>query len=359
GCAAVTARGVGKRRLSIRFASSALITMGLLGVSAMSAWGQDEDRAEPNEIEYSLDKPLAVRSLLLDGAAVEGLMVAVGERGHVLMSRDDGATWRQARVPTRASLTGVYFHDDQLGWAVGHDAVIIRTRDGGENWERLHFAPEEERPFLDVWFSDADNGFVIGAYGYFLKTSDGGDSWTDFEIAAEEEAPAEDYYYDDEVQYHLNAISVSDSGALYIAAEAGHVYRSDDGGETWVSLPSPYEGSYFGTLPLEGDSLLLYGLRGHLFRSDDAGETWQELETGTQALLTDATRLDSGTIVIVGLAGTALVSTDGGHSFILRQQADREGLTTLLSTDSGDVVVVGEFGVNRVDADEFLGSSAP
>ncbi|NIN72690.1 MAG: sialidase, partial [Gemmatimonadetes bacterium] len=49
----------------------------------------------------------------------------------------------------------------------------------------------------------------------------------------------------------------------------------------WTTLPSPYEGSFFGTLPLEGDSLLLFGLRGHLFRSDDAGESWEEIPTGT------------------------------------------------------------------------------
>ena len=336
------------QRWSMVAASGLLVTALILGLAAgvpRLAVAQD----------HSLQKPLADRSLLLDGTAVGGLMVAVGERGHVLLSRDEGVSWSQANVPTRAALTAVHFHDDQLGWAVGHDAVIVRTRDGGESWELLHFAPEEERPFLDVWFRDADNGFVIGAYGYFLKTEDGGDSWAEFAITSSEESESDDYDYDYGADLHLNDISRSASGNLYIAAEAGSVYRSDDGGESWVLLPSPYRGSFFGTLPLEGDALLLFGLRGHLFRSDDAGDSWQAIETGSEALLTSGLQLDDGTIVIAGLAGTLLVSSDGGRSVELRPLADRQGLTRVLGTSGGDLVTVGEFGVNLLPAHVFRG----
>ena len=72
-------------------------------------------------------------------------------------------SWTQAKVPTRALLTGVYLHDSQLGWAVGHDEVVLRTRDGGATWERVHYAPENERPLLDVWFADAEHGLAASA----------------------------------------------------------------------------------------------------------------------------------------------------------------------------------------------------
>ena len=42
-------------------------------------------------------------------------------------------------------------------------------------------------------------------------------------------------------------------GTMYIAAEAGSFYRSDDGGENWITLATPYEGSYFGVLALESE----------------------------------------------------------------------------------------------------------
>ncbi len=310
----------------------------------VAAAGARDDGAD--DVEHALIKPLAGRSLLLDAVAVEGRMVAVGERGHVLISDDGGDEWRQVSVPTRANLTGVHFHDKDLGWVVGHDAVILRTEDGGESWKRLHWAPEEERPFFDVWFSDAENGFVIGAYGYFLATADGGDTWEPREIAT----PAEDEevdMYDLGGDFHLNAIAPSESGKLYVAAEAGTFYRSDDGGDTWVTLAPPYQGSFFGTLPLAGDSVLLFGLRGNLFRSGDAGESWQSVASGTEAMLADGLRLADGTIVLAGVAGTVLLSRDGGETFSLSQQADRQALATVLP--AGDsLVLIGEFGVNKI-----------
>ena len=312
-----------------------------------------EPSSPAEDSETALVKPLAERSLLLDAAAASGRTVAVGERGHILISDDGGGSWRQSSsVPTRATLTGVYFHDRQLGWAVGHDAVILRTRDGGETWQRLHWSPEEERPFLDVWFSDADHGFAIGAYGYFLATADGGETWEERLIVTEEQSEEIDAY-DLGGDFHLNHIARAASGRLYIAAEAGTLYRSDDGGESWRTLPSPYHGSFFGSLPLDGDSLLLFGLRGNLFRSDDAGETWTAIESGTVAILNQGLTLADGTIVIAGTAGTLLLSRDGGMSFSLEAQSDRQGLATVLDAGDGGLLLVGEFGVSKIAASDL------
>lgn len=343
-----------------RFFVRAVFVAALLPILS-PAWclaGPNEgtQEADTSEVEYALEKSLAEHSLLLDGAASGDLLVAVGERGHILHSNDGGVTWTQAEsVPTRAALTAVSLFDDQLGWAVGHDATILRTSDGGANWELQYSAPEEELPFLDVRFEDADNGVAIGAYGYFLETSNGGEEWVFADFAptsAEDTEVVEDdpYAYDMGADFHLNHIARSASGRLYIAAEAGSVYSSDDDGTSWTTLPSPYQGSFFSSLPLEGDSLLLFGLRGHLYRSADAGETWDEIDSGTQAILTDGVRLDDGTVVIVGLEGTVLVSRDEGATFTLEAQTDRQGYSSVLPHQDGGIILFGEFGVTILPA---------
>jgi len=230
-----------------------------------------------------------------------------------------------------------------LGWAVGHDSVILKTTDGGTTWERVYWAPEDEAPFFDIWFSDADNGFAIGAYGSFFVTDDGGESWN-FESISEDD-------------WHLHQLARSASGQLYIAAEAGFIYRSDDNGATWAELPSPYEGSFFGVVPLDGDNVLLFGLRGHLFRSEDAGETWTELETGTVAMLTSGVVLSDGTILIGGLGGAVLASTDGGRGFKLHQQSNRRGIASVVDMGQGSVLVVGGAGVRKMTVDELTAAS--
>jgi len=321
------------------------IILALLLTLFLAGWVQPLIAQE--EGDHSIMAPLAQRSLLLDGAARGDLVVVVGERGHVLVSRDQGRTWDQKQVPTRATLTAVYLHDGDIGWAAGHDAVILRTRDGGETWERVHYAPEEERPLLDLWFRDERHGFAIGAYGFFLATEDGGDTWTPREIGTTDEV--EDDFYGGGFDYHLNHLALSGTGRLFIAAEAGTVYRSDDGGESWVTLPSPYAGSFFGSLTLDDDALLLFGLRGHLYHSGDAGETWIPVETHTTAMITDGILLQDGTVVLSGLSGTQLVSDDGGLNFTLLQQDDRLGISSILQTDDGGLILVGEGGVRRIE----------
>ena len=302
--------------------------------------------------EEAVKAPLAIESLLLDGAAAGSRLVVVGERGHILLS-DDGESWSQAEVPTRALLTAVHMHDERIGWAVGHDAVILRTRDGGESWAMVHRAPEEELPLLDVWFRDEQTGFAVGAYGYFLATADGGDTWAARAISEDD--------------FHLNALFPAggeptesqgtesrrpESQRLYIAAEAGVAYRSDDGGETWRELPSPYAGSWFGGLSLDDEQVLLAGLRGHLFRSEDAGETWTQVPTGTNATLTGAIRLSSGAILITGLEGILLTSRDGGRSVTSERLPSREGISDALPLGGDGVLLIGEFGVRSPARDE-------
>ena len=308
-----------------------LVVLGLFALPGASA-------------EEAVEAPLAIESLLLDGAAVGSRVVVVGQRGHILVSTDDGASWAQSKVPTRALLTAVHLHDERTGWAVGHDAVILRTGDGGETWTLVHEAPEEELPLLDVWFRDESTGFAVGAYGYFLATRDGGETWTRRTVSEDD--------------FHLNALipvitrspdsRQSESHRLYIAAEAGIAYRSDDNGETWNELPSPYAGSWFGGLALDENEVLLTGLRGHLFRSEDAGESWKQIPTGISATLTGAVRLPSGSLVVTGLEGSVLFSRDEGRSVSSRRLPSREGISAALPLVDDEVLLIGEFGVRRL-----------
>ena len=149
--------------------------------------------------------------------------------------------------------------------------------------------------------------------------------------------------------FHLNKIAAASPTRLYIAAEGGHLYRSDDTGQSWHELPSPYDGSFFGVKPLGADIVLAYGLRGNLFRSEDAGASWRKVETGTHAMLNDVVTVGpDGLTVVVGLSGVVLVSRDGGRSFVLMQQTDRKGLQAALAVGGDTLVAVGEGGVRLI-----------
>jgi photosystem II stability/assembly factor-like uncharacterized protein len=353
-------KGAASGKHGVRGLFGAIVSLSCIGVAAAQ---QKDDGAEMAEMAR-----LAPKSLLLDLARAGNRIVAVGERGHVLFSDDEGIHWHQARtVPTRDLLTAVCFADAKHGIAVGHDEVILTTQDAGIHWRRTHFAPEAQQPLLDVWCGGS-NAIAVGAYGAYYTSEDHGATWKARRLDAKPVIAATrssssgasgstqdgSSAYEDDLggDPHLNRIVAASPTRFYIAGEAGHLYRSDDSGSTWVQLLSPYTGSFFGLLPLDGDSLLAYGLRGHLFRSDDGGKSWTAVETDTIAMLNDAVRIGATQIAVAGLAGALLESHDGGRTFEQRHQLGRKGLSAILAVESqggaGEVVVVGEGGVRRI-----------
>ncbi len=230
--------------------------------------------------------------------------------------------------------------------AVGHDEVILSTADAGRTWNRIHFAPGAQLPLLDVTCAPDGRDIAVGAYGVYFVSTDFGTSWKERKFEAQGARPAagDDIGRD----FHLNQIAAAAGTRVYVAAEAGHLYASDDRGDTWHALPSPYDGSFFGVKPISSDTVLAFGLRGKLFRSENAGQSWIALETGTHAMLTSAA-VDpaSHEIVVVGLSGAVLRSRDGGRTFALTQRSDRRGLQAALAA-GGAIVTVGEGGVSRI-----------
>jgi len=276
---------------------------------------------------------LAPKSLLLDICNTNQYAVAVGQRGHVVIS-EDRQSWRQSdSVPTRSTLTAVYAIGNKV-WAVGHDAVVIHSQDGGLNWELQQADPGLEQPLLDVMFIDENTGFAIGAYGYFIKTINGGQSW-------EESLISEEY------DYHLNAILSLGEGRLYIAAEAGSGYLSNDNGDTWELIELPYQGSMFGVLSTPDNTLLTFGLRGHVFESSDQGASWQEVETGTVNSLIGGTVTENGSIALVGSSGQILVRPVGSQQFNSSFLEDGSDLAGVLVAPDSDLLIVGENGVSN------------
>ncbi len=284
-----------------------------------------------------LSKTTMERLLLIDAARMGNRVVAVGDHGYIVYSDDNGESWQRAKVASTTPvplLTGVFFADPKTGWAVGHDAVIFATADGGETWTPQFSAPGEQKPLLSVLFLDKNTGFAVGAYGSFYETADGGKTWTAHKIIDDDK--------------HLNAIAKIGADKLLIAGEAGTLLLSGDNGKTWTPLPSPYKGSFFGTLGADDGAIVVYGLRGKIFRSADLGKTWQTVDNASVATLLGGTRLPDGALVIAGNAGTVLVSRDNGRSFVTLPTGVTKAYSKPLLGAPNAVLLLGEAGARDV-----------
>jgi len=291
-----------------------------------------------DEQPSSVLAPLAEKSLLLDIANLQqNKLVAVGERGHILLSID-GVNWQQVITPTQATLTSVFFIDNMVGWAVGHDSTILKTTNGGNNWTFQYSNPSLDKPLLDVVFKDVFHGVAVGAYGQFLRTIDGGKTWlSEFheeflledDIAFLEELKIEDEeaYFDEResILPHFNRI-ISDGRTTYLVGEMGLIAKSNDLGLTWIKFDEIYRGSFFDLSRTHQGNLLVVGLRGHVFRSLKNGTLWLTRKTETTALLNSIILSDEGRIFILGNNGVILESKDDGNTFTLKLQPDGKSL---------------------------------
>ena len=305
-------------------------------------------------------------------------LVAVGECGVVILSDDDGATWHQGKVPVSVTLTAVNFVTPEKGWAVGHSGIVLHTEDGGETWvkqldgiqaaqlaltaaeARLQQGNGEseallrrvqdaqflvkdgaDKPFLGVYFENEKNGFIIGSYNLIFRTEDGGKTWQ----------PWLDHVENPE---GLNLYGIRHSGDyFYIAGERGLFLRSSDGGNTFSSLSTPYQGSYFGLL-VYGENVMVFGLRGNAFWSWDHGNSWQKVETGVQNSITSGAQFKDGTLFLSTQTGGILVCSDHQGreqtSVKFRQVSlcDTPSIADLTESSQGNLILVGFEGVARV-----------
>lgn len=319
-----------------RLLAAAIVTSGALVVLPC---GAAERFVDP------LDQP-AQRSALASHALINGVaqaghrLVAVGQRGHVLYSEDQGEHWLQASVPLSSDLVALTFIDAAEGWAVGHDAVVLHTQDGGASWQRQydgrHDPQAGDKPLLDIWFDNAGHGVAVGAFGLALRSDDGGRHWRHCEDLL-----------DNPQALHLNAIR-SINGTLYIVGEQGLVLRRAADAERFEALHTPYQGSFFGITGNQR-SLLVFGLRGTALHSEDGGRSWQRAVTGTRVGLTAGVRLADDTLLLVSQSGQLLRSVDGGANFVALAGAASGPTSAALPLDK-QLLLVGGAGGLRMQA---------
>lgn len=328
-------------------------------VPAMSrAEAEPEDRTlQPHPAEIM---PMAVKSTLLDIVYTGERFIAVGDRGHILVS-GDGLEWTQVNVPVRAMLTRIRMMDASTGWVVGHDGTVLGTQDGGLTWSLLHFDAEWGKPFYDLLFLDKQTGMVIGSNGRMIRTADGGQSWEDIDGSIMD------------LGLHLNVILKLADGTLFIAGERSLLARSVDNGDSWSLLTSPYSGSWFNAFPYGEKGAVAFGLRGNIYLSEDVTalatenlDEWDEYGVVTQTdpavlksmgwldvqnpvvqSLFGGTQLEDGQVILVGVNGT-IITGDPKSGKLAPVKTSQDAPLSSAVLVNNTLYVVGRNGVDSI-----------
>lgn len=150
-----------------------------------------------------------------------------GDAGTIIRTKDGGENWEKLNTGAIGVLNDVHFVDENTGFACGWN-VMIKTEDGGDTW----FEPEEfpipttNYQMQKIDFVSSTTGFVCGDIGQILKTEDGGNNW-DFFVSGTEES--------------LQSMEFISEDNGFACGFAGTILLTTDAGESWTAMNSPTE----------------------------------------------------------------------------------------------------------------------
>ncbi|MFO1218222.1 MAG: YCF48-related protein [Burkholderiaceae bacterium] len=276
--------------------------------------------------------------MCLDLVKAGDRLVAVGERGHVLLSDDAAKSWRQAaEVPTRTTLTALHVTDAKTLWAAGHGGVILQSTDAGEHWRIAAGKADGPDVLLAIRVEPDGRGLAVGGFGAALATRDGGKSWNAAPLLPGEAG-----------EKHLNRIAVTAAGTWLITAEGGQVLRSTDRGDSWTAVKTPYAGSLWCALALADGSVLAGGMRGNVLRSRDDGRSWTQQAIAEAGSITAIAELGDHRVVLVGVDGTLATAAPGAEAFVFKRLDDRATLTGVVPLSTRELVLASMGGMRVV-----------
>lgn len=327
-------------RTPVGMAMAVLIALGALQAFA------------PRETPPLAATRLAVEHMHLNSLALsKASIIAGGELGTLLFSTNQGKDWQRSsvNVERQALINQISFAaDGMFGMAVGHEGMILRTRDGGLSWHELTFDEENGEPLMSVAQLPSKEWIAVGAFGRALRSDPQGEQWAPLALPAAVE------------DKHMNRIVGSADGQRWlIVGERGLLLRSDDAGQSWTLIAPFYDGSLYNVIALPDGAWLAYGMRGHIFRSDDGNAPWIDSDMPVPVSFFGHSVTAEGKIILVGQGSVLATSTDGGRHFSLGRAKGRATLTDLLLFPDGQGLIASDAGLQPFSSTPQAGSTPP
>lgn len=262
-----------------------------------------------------------------------GMKYTWDAEGVIVKTTDGGDNWEQI-LPisgTINGLEGIWFINDQVGFAGGWNNYFIKTTDGGATWNEVSCGTNVWY-YVDVVFRDENNGVAAaimdgGTDEAIFITSDGGNTWV----------PA-----NSGTQVDIQSVCYADDTTLFAVGTGGNVYKSIDGGHNWNVIASP--GGTLVGVDFANRSFGVVGAEEKIYATNDGGETWTTTTTGYEFFF-GVKAFENGTAYVAG-DDNIWMTTDFGETFLPDYQGPWGDATfyRVRSTPNGNLFASGSGG---------------
>lgn len=234
-----------------------------------------------------------------------------GYAGTILKTTNGGINWETQKTNLFNNLRSLYFIDLNTGYACGEKNCLLKTTDGGSSWVSL--LESSLRTLMTVIFLDSNNGFIGGSNGIF-RTNNGGFNWDTVKSGS--------------VIINIKFINNSTGWAV---GYNGEVHKTTNGGYNWFQQLTPTADILFSSTFINentgwisaNDLPMTSTPTNRILHTTDGGTNWFLQNTQTKTAIFDIAFINSNTGYSCGTFNNSYTSfpifqktTDSGNTWV-------------------------------------------
>ncbi len=194
----------------------------------------------------------------------EQTVLAVGNNGAITRSTNTGNTWTASTPVTSSNLYGAEFNN-YYDYAVGDNGTIVYSYDEGVTWFQVPSSTTRNLKAISLSNQFGSNLVSVGEKGAIVRSANSGQNWINVSLA---DTTVNFYDITKRGLYYI------DGNKFCIIGSGGRIYKSTDGGTTWVQKPSGTTNTLRSIYQHTADSIVVVGDNGTIRFSTNGGETW-------------------------------------------------------------------------------------
>ena len=175
----------------------------------------------------------------------------------ILCSLSVKGQWTKLNSTTSKDLNSVHFLDDKTGWVCGDSGAIMKTTDGGTNWNSYNVS--DLFNLLSIRFYDSLKGIVVGTKSVIYTTEDGGITWSLKNLNPD---------------INLNQVRYIDSAKVLIVGNSGRMLLSTDWGNSWITPGTPALSNNLHSISFLTNKVGWVGADNSIIKTINGGTIW-------------------------------------------------------------------------------------
>lgn len=267
----------------------------------------------------------SLRGWLFGSRTVDGV-----QRDVIWRTSDGTQTWDDLSRGTNDRYNLGDFVSRDTGWLLANTGTLLRTYNGGENWEATNGLAGWNVSALDFW--DSSHGVAVAGQT-ILTTTDGGNTWSDFSLLDSVGFSDIDFADADNI-WAVGFRHISDwpEPENYLNVRA----HSSDGGQNWDI--EVFEDATLAFTEVEFASqqlgFIVNAVNNSVLRTEDEGDNWEvvAVPVSNEVKKLIATSVDN--IWAVWNFNEIIQSRDGGDTWQRHPVINTDWIRTMMATDS-------------------------